>query len=41
MGGFSGSLRDQVDPVHVIQGWVGVVFDSMQPASAGVWVRER
>ncbi len=38
---FSGSLRDQVDPVGVIEGWVGVVSNTMQPASAGVWVRER
>ncbi len=41
MDGFSGSLRDQVDPVRVIEGWVGVVSKTMQPAAAGVWVRER
>jgi hypothetical protein len=41
MDGFSGSLRDQVDPIRVIEGWIGVVSDTMQPASAGVWVRER
>jgi hypothetical protein len=41
MDGFSGSLRGQVDPVRVIEGWVGVVSDTMQPASAGIWVRER
>jgi hypothetical protein len=41
MDGFSGSLRDQVDPVRVIEGWVGVVSQTMQPAAAGVWVRER
>jgi hypothetical protein len=40
MDGFSGSLRDQVDPVRVIEGWVGVVSQTMQPAAAGVWVRE-
>ncbi len=40
MDGFSGSLRDQVDPVRVIEGWVGVVSDTMQPAAAGVWVRQ-
>ena len=39
MDGFSGSLRDQVDPIGIIQGWVGVVSDTMQPAAAGVWVR--
>ena len=41
MDGFSSSLRDQVDPVRVIEGWVGVVSATMQPAAAGVWVRER
>ena len=41
MDGFSGSLRDQVDPVRVIDGWVGVVSETMQPAAAGVWVRQR
>ncbi|HEX2403926.1 MAG TPA: hypothetical protein VHM29_04425 [Acidimicrobiia bacterium] len=41
MDGFTGSVRDQVDPVGVIEGWVGVVSETMQPASAGVWVRER
>ena len=41
MDGFSGTLRDQVDPVRVIEGWVGVVSQTMQPAAAGVWVRER
>jgi hypothetical protein len=38
---FVGSLRDQVDPVRVIDGWVGVVAETIQPAAAGVWVRER
>jgi hypothetical protein len=41
MDGFSGSLRDQIDPAHVIEGWVRVVSQTMQPAAAGVWVRER
>ncbi|MGH8949070.1 MAG: hypothetical protein ACRDXF_09460, partial [Acidimicrobiia bacterium] len=40
MDGFSGSLRDEVDPDRVVEGWVGVVSATMQPASAGVWVRE-
>ena len=39
MEGFTGSLRDQIDPVGVVEGWVGVVSETMQPASAGVWVR--
>ncbi len=37
---FSGSLRDQVDPDGVIDGWIGVVFATMEPAAAGVWVRD-
>ncbi|MGH8942636.1 MAG: hypothetical protein ACRDWF_07460 [Acidimicrobiia bacterium] len=40
MDGFSDSLRDQVDPVRVIEGWVGVVAQTMQPTVAGVWVRQ-
>lgn len=39
MDRFSGSLRDQVDPGAVVEGWVGVVSETMQPVSAGVWVR--
>jgi hypothetical protein len=37
---FAGSLRDQVDSEEVVDGWVGVVAATMQPVSAGVWVRE-
>ena len=37
---FAGSLRDQVDSEKVMDGWVGVVAETMQPVSAGVWVRE-
>lgn len=37
---FAGSLRDRVDPDEVVYGWVGVVSETMQPASIGVWVRE-
>jgi hypothetical protein len=39
MATFTGSLRDEVDPDRVVQGWVSVVDDTMHPASAGVWVR--
>jgi hypothetical protein len=39
MTGFTGSLRDEVDPDSVVAGWVSVVSDTMHPASAGVWVR--
>jgi hypothetical protein len=37
---FAGSLRDRVDSEEVVDGWVGVVAKTMQPAAAGVWVRE-
>jgi hypothetical protein len=37
---FTGSLRDEVDPDRVTDGWVSVVNDTMHPASAGVWVRD-
>jgi len=35
----SGSLRDRVDSEEVVDGWVGVVAETMQTAAAGVWVR--
>lgn len=38
---FSGSLRDQVDPAGVIDGWIGVVSATMQPDTSAVWVRDR
>jgi hypothetical protein len=40
MASFTGSLRDQVDPDQVLEGWVSVVNETMKPAAAGVWVRE-
>ncbi len=40
MDRFAGSLRDQVDSEEVVDGWVGVVAQTMQPASVSVWVRE-
>jgi hypothetical protein len=39
MDRFAGSLRDQVDTTEVVDGWVGVVAETMQPAAVGVWVR--
>ena len=39
MAGFTGSLRDEVDPNTVLSGWVGVVSETMRPVAAGVWVR--
>jgi hypothetical protein len=40
MSEFVGSLRDRVDPDGVVDGWVGVVAETMQPTSVGVWVRQ-
>ena len=39
MDRFAGSLRDQVDSDEVVDGWVGVVSETMQPAAVGVWLR--
>ena len=40
MDDFAGSLRDRVDPDGVVDGWVGVVSETMQPSTVGVWVRD-
>ncbi len=40
MDRFAGSLRDRVDSEEVVDGWVGVVSETMQPTSVGVWVRD-
>jgi hypothetical protein len=37
---FAGSLQGRVDHEGVVDGWVGVVAETMQPASVAVWVRE-
>jgi hypothetical protein len=37
---FTGSLQEQVDPDEVVADWLGVVVETVQPASAGVWLRE-
>ena len=39
MDEFAGSLQDRVDPDGVVEGWLGVVSETMQPSSVGVWVR--
>jgi hypothetical protein len=39
MDEYSVALRDQVDPEEVVDGWVGVVSETMQPVSVGVWMR--
>jgi hypothetical protein len=40
MDRFAGSLQDRVDSQEVVNGWVGVVSETMQPVSVAVWVRE-
>jgi hypothetical protein len=37
---FTDSLRKDLDQDHLVSGWVGVVSETMHPASAGVWVKE-
>jgi hypothetical protein len=37
---FTGTLRDRVDPDGVVDGWVGVVSETMQPTRMGAWVRK-
>ncbi len=39
MDEFAGSLRDRVDADEVVNGWVEVVGETMQPSAVGVWVR--
>jgi hypothetical protein len=39
MDEFASSLRDRVDPEGVVDGWVGVVSETMQPSAQGLWVR--
>jgi hypothetical protein len=36
---FAGSLQGRVDSQEVVEGWLGVVSATMQPASISVWVR--
>jgi hypothetical protein len=37
--GFVASMRDQVDPEGLIDGWVGVATETMQPSTVGAWIR--
>ena len=36
---FAASLQDRVEVEKVVDGWVGVVSETMEPATIGVWVR--
>jgi uncharacterized membrane protein len=40
MDEFAASLRNRVDTDDVIDGWVGVVENTMQPAAIRVWVKD-
>ncbi len=37
--GFAEGLRNETDADRIVNGWVGVVSDTMQPSSLGVWTR--
>lgn len=37
--GFVATMRDGADPESLVEGWVGVVSETMQPTSVGAWVR--
>jgi hypothetical protein len=38
--GFAGSLRESIEPGRLVDGWIGVVEQTMQPAAVGLWVRD-
>lgn len=38
MDAFAGSLQDGVDPEGVVDGWLGVVSETMQPQRIAVWI---
>jgi hypothetical protein len=37
--GFVSSMRGRVDPEGLVDGWIGVATETMQPVSVGAWVR--
>lgn len=39
IGNFVVTLRDQVEATGLVDGWVGVVSETMQPSSVGAWIR--
>jgi hypothetical protein len=40
MESFASTLQDRVEVGDVVDGWVGVVAETMQPSTIGVWIRE-
>jgi hypothetical protein len=39
MDEFGASLRHQVDTVELMNGWVDVVAETMEPTTVGVWLK--
>jgi hypothetical protein len=39
MDDFAGSLRDRTDARELVEGWVEVVAETMQPSAVGIWLR--
>lgn len=40
MDEFAGSLQQGVDQAEVVEGWTEVVSETMQPETAGVWIKD-
>lgn len=40
MDQFTNTLRHRVDPEEVVVGWVGVVSETMHPATVGLWLKQ-
>jgi len=38
--GFAGSLQGRADSEGIVEGWVGVVTETMHPSLVAIWVRE-
>jgi hypothetical protein len=36
---FTDGLRDETDADLIVRGWMGVVSETMEPVSVGVWTR--
>jgi hypothetical protein len=39
MDEFSGTLQERVDSEGLVEGWLGVVSETMQPSAAAVWIK--
>jgi hypothetical protein len=36
---YTRGLSDQIDPDRIVNGWIGVISETVQPATVAVWVR--